>query len=249
MRIVSVIAFAAALVLVGTVKRGGQTETKAVVDKAVKALGSAEKLTKYQAVTVKGPGKFHSPAEIMFTHEGSMQVPDKFRFEFELDIQGNKVAEVFVLNGDKGWISVAGKTQAMPKDTLEAFRDYIYAIHLATLPVQLKAKGIELSSLGEVKVGERPAVGLLVRQKGRRDVSLFFDKEHGYPLKSEITAKDFENGQEIGHEFTFSAYRDFDGGKSYAKMAWKKDGKLYLEREITELKWSEGVADAVFAEP
>jgi hypothetical protein len=249
MRTVAISAFAAALVFAGVVRSGGQPETKAAVDKALRALGGEAKLAKYPAMTVKGPGKLLIPAELMFTHEGSVLGSDKFRYEFELDIQGNKIPEVFVLNGDKGWISIAGKTMVMPKDTVEAFRDVSYAVQLATLPTQLKSKGVELSALGELKVGDRQAVGLLVKQKDRRDVSLYFDKEHGYPLKAELTAKDIENGQEVTNEFLFGDYRDFDGIKSYSKMSWRKDGKAYMEREITEFKLHESLADTLFAQP
>jgi hypothetical protein len=80
-------------------------------------------------------------------------------------------------------------------------------------------------------------------------VSLFFAKETGLPDKSETVARDGLTGPEVSNEFLLSDSRQFDAVRSCAKLTWMKDGQLYLEQEITELKLHSNHADNVFAQP
>jgi hypothetical protein len=249
MRIVALTALVSALLLAVAVRSGAQAETNALVDKALKAMGNAEQLVKVRAATVKGSGKFHTPGDLMFTLESSMQRFDSYHIDMVFDINGNKVTQTIVLHGGKGWLKIGDNNSEMSQDQYEGFRDSLYAVQLATLPMALKDKSFKLSALGDINVADRPAAGLLVSRKDRRDVNLYFDKETGLPVKCETTAKDLFTAQEVSNEFLFSDYRPFDGVKSYSKLAWKKDGKLYLEQEITEVKLHERLADEVFAQP
>jgi hypothetical protein len=249
MRTVGLLSCVAAVWLAGPGVAGEQPAPKALLDRALKAMGADANALKCRAATGKGSGKFHVPVELSFTFDGSTQLFGRHRFDLQFDVNGNKVAQVVVVKGDKGWVNVAGKTTELPKDVREGLRDALYAIQLATLPMGLKGKEFKLSALGELPVKNRPAVGVLVSHQGRRDVSLFFDKETGLPVKSETTAKDVLTGQEVSNEFFLSDYRQFDGVRSYAKLTWMKDGKLYLEQEITELKLHSNHDDNVFAQP
>ena len=43
----------------------------------------------------------------------------------------------------------------------------------------VKDKGYELALIGEVKVEDKPAIGVRVSVKGQKDINLFFDKQSG----------------------------------------------------------------------
>ena len=56
-----------------------------------------------------------------------------------------------------------------------------------------------LAALGESKVGDRPALGVRISVKGRKDLRFFFDKESGLLVKSEHILDD-GNGKESRDE-------------------------------------------------
>jgi hypothetical protein len=237
------------LVFVQSVRADEQAELKAVVDKAVKALGGSEALNKFRAFTAKTKGTFFDPVEMPFTQDAQSVFPAQHRFDMNIDINGTKLTQLLVINGDKGWIHANNTTADMPKDMHAAFRDYTHALSLAMTPGLLSDKAFKLTSLGEVKVGERAAIGIQVSQKDRPDVSLYFDKENGLPLKCETRAKTLETGMEVSHEFLFSDYKETDGLKTYTKLTWKRDGKRYLEMEMTEIKPQEKLDETLFGKP
>jgi hypothetical protein len=231
------------------VQAGDQKELTALVDKAVKVMGGADKLAKLKIITCKSKGSLFVPNEIPITEEGWMQFPDKFRHDFELDINGVKIKQNLVIDGDKGWIKLTDKASPLTKAQKSAFRAYFYALRLATMPMELKDKGYKLSTVGEVKVGDRPAIGIQVMRKGFPDVNLFFDKEKSYPIKAEFTAIDYLSGQECVHEFLFKEYKEMDGLPVNTRMIWNKDGKKFADRELTDVKTVDSIDKGMFVEP
>jgi hypothetical protein len=226
-----------------------QAETKALVDKAVKAMGGEAKLAKTKAFTTKGKGTIFQPGEIPFTEETSWQPPEQYRADMEVTADNRKLKLVYVFNGDKGWIKTGERTADMPKEVRLGFVDYFYALRLGMNPLELNGDGVKLSPLGEIKIGERPAIGVQITRKAHKDVNLYFDNETGLPAKAEITTRNvFEDG-EVLHEFFFNDFKEFDGIQVYTKMSWQKDGKKYMERELTEFKAEEKLEEGVFGKP
>jgi hypothetical protein len=237
------------LVLAATSRGDERAEAKALVDKAMKAMGGEEKLAKAKAYTTRGKGTIFQPGEFAMTEETSWQPPGQYRADMEINADNGKLKLVYVFNGDKGWIKTGERTAEMPKEIRDGFTDYFYALRLGINPVELKAEGVKLSALGEVKIGERPAVGVQVARKAHKDVNLYFDKETGLPAKAEITTRNvFEDG-EVLHEFLFSEFKEYDGIKVYTKLLWNKDGKKYMERELAEFKVVDKLDDGLFGKP
>jgi hypothetical protein len=245
--------FAVCLVLSlsARVRADEQADMKALIDKAVKAMGREEKLARFKNATWKGKGSIKSgTGDFGFTEDSYMQPPSQYRFDLEIDANGQKIKEIVVINGDKGWIKIADMTADLNKDQVTAFKDYFYAMGLAINPTELRGKGLKLSPLGEVKIGDRTAIGVQAVQAGRRDVNVYFDKDNGLPLKSETIAKGvFDNDQEVTHEFFYSDYKEFEGAKAATKISWKRDGKPYVERELTEGKPEEKLDESLFGKP
>src|SRR5262249_50069490 len=74
-------------------------DARAVIDKAIKAMGSEEKLKKFQAVTWREKGIYYGGGgEDPYMGEYAVQWPGQFRME----IQG---VFTIVLDNDKGWVS------------------------------------------------------------------------------------------------------------------------------------------------
>jgi hypothetical protein len=231
------------------VRADDQADAKPVLDKAIKALGGEDKLAKLTAGTWKGKitGRDNG-MDVTLTTEGSWQGLDQYRIDGDAMIGGDSHKGVLVINGDKGWIlGKADAAQDAPKEVLGFVKDLFYSMRAPHLLSALKDKAFQLSPLGEVKVGNRPAVGLRVVHKDHKDLSLFFDKYDGLPVKSEIRLAD-PQGKEITVEYFYSDYKDYDGLKHCAKVVIKADGKEFA-MDLSEVKAEGKLDDSVFAKP
>lgn len=229
--------------------RADDAAARAVVDKAIKAHGGADTLAKFPASTAKFKGTFHGMGQgIPFTGETASHKGDRHRFEVTVEAGGQKFQLGHVFAADKGWVKANGETKEMDKDELTEAREEAHAAWVATL-APLKDKAFGLSLIGEVQVEGKPAVGVKVSHKDRRDVNLYFDKGTGLLVKTESRVKDESSGQEVTDEGFLSDYKDVQGTKQAMKLVVKRDGKLYVEGEVSELTLAESLDASVFAKP
>jgi outer membrane lipoprotein-sorting protein len=235
----------------GPLRADDDADMKALIAKAIKAHGGADNLAKYKAGTLKTKGKFHGMgAAVDYTGTINFQSPDRLRVEIEAEVMGQNFKFVQVINGDKGWIVLLDKVTPMSKEMIAEAHEQMSASAVTRL-LPLTGKDYNLSPLGEVKVGDRPAVGVRVEHKKHRDVSLYFDKETSLLLKSETRGKDLQRGDdaEFAGETLYGDYKKVDGVQVAHKQTVKRDGKLYVESETTEAQLAEKLEDGVFAKP
>jgi hypothetical protein len=234
------------VVLAGGAARGEDADAKAILAKAIKAHGGADVLNKFPAMSLKDKGKFYGMGEgIDFTAEVQFQAPDQER----LEIQADNFKFVQVVHGDKGWIAINGETKDMDKDQLAEAREEVYAANVGRL-APLTGADYKLSSLGEVKVEDRPAVGVRVEHKGHRDIGLFFDKESGLLVKMERRGKDLmAGGREYAQETIYRDFKKVEGRQVPCKIIVRREGKRYLEMETTEASPAEKLDASVFGKP
>ncbi len=226
-----------------------QAAVRTLLDKAIRAHGGEANLAKFKAVTAKLKGAFHGlPQAVAFSGELTIQGPEQQRIDLELDAFDQKIRVVHVLNGNKGWNRFGDDTEEMDKEELAEAKEQAYADWASTL-IPLKDKAFTLAPLGEIKIDKRPALGIKVSHKDRRDVSLYFDKETHLLVKIESRVKDDDTGAEVTEESFPSDYRDVQGTKQAMKFTIKRDGKLYMEGELSNIKLLEKVDDATFAKP
>src|SRR5437588_9873091 len=101
------------------VRAADDEDAKAILAKAIKALGGEEKLSKVKAATWKGKGKINlGGSENDFTSQTTVQGLDHVRSEFEGEIMGNKFKGATVLAGDKGWRKFGDMEMELDKDAL-----------------------------------------------------------------------------------------------------------------------------------
>src|SRR5947208_787371 len=78
--------------------RADDQDAKAILDKAIKAVGGAEKLGKVQAATWKAKGTItFNGNDNEFTSQATVQGLDHYRTEFDGEFNGNKFKGVTVL--------------------------------------------------------------------------------------------------------------------------------------------------------
>lgn len=238
------------LVLAIPVRAQDDAKVRAVVDRAIKAHGGLDNLTKMKANVSKSKGKVHLMGQaIDFTGETSVQLPDRFRNEIHSKFGNQEVTFIEVINGNKGWAKSGEMTGEMTKDMLIEAKEQMNAAGITQLAC-LTDKEYKLSPLGEVKVGDRPAIGVRVERKGYRDVSLYFDKDKDLLLKLETRGKDIlQGGQEFTSATLYSDYKKAGGIMVAYKVTLERDGKPFVEAENTEVKVSEKLDDSVFDKP
>jgi hypothetical protein len=223
---------------------------RTVIDKAVQAMGGQARLAKLRAATWKAHGTIHRGDQATaLTNENAAQLPDKFRFVMDLEASGNTVQMVLVMNQDRGWIQANGRTSDLPQDFHRSLMDCCYAFGLALMPQYLKEVDFQLSPLGELNINDRPAVGVCASRKGWSDVNVYFDKATSLPVKAETRIKEPDTQREVTAELAFSDYKAFDGIPSFTKMTWRWDGKLVLDRELSDVKRMEKLDPGDFARP
>jgi hypothetical protein len=225
-------------------------DARALVDQAIKAHGGADNVAKYRGSVTAFKGTFHGMGmELPMTGAISTSGPDRLKADIEVEAGGQKLKIVNVVDGDTGWTKVGDNTTEMDKDAVAEAREQMHAGWVASLAPLDAAKGYTLATTGEQLVGGKPALGVKVSAKDRRDVTLYFDKGTGLLVMYESRVKDEGSGQEVTEETFPSDYKEVQGTKQAVKFTTKRDGKLYMEGEATDHQLAEKLDAGVFAKP
>jgi hypothetical protein len=240
---------AVALVLYFAPPAPAQSEVKSILEKAVKAHGGADKINKVKCVQSKAKGRLELLGGVDFTQELSAKQTGKFKEVAEIDAMGQKIKVITVFDGSKGWISANGNNMEATDKILEEFKEAAYSMKVARLANLLDNKSVQLSSLGEIKVEDRPAVGVKIASKGHRDIDLYFDKESGLLVKVQSRKNDFQTMAEVDEERIIKEYQEVAGQKTARKVLINHDGKKFMELEVTDIKYPDDIDDSEFQKP
>lgn len=243
-------AASALLVLVNVGQSGEEKDLRAIVNKAIQFQGGEAKLAKFNAQTMKGTGKFYGLGEAVdISLDLTTQDDKQLRLGMDMTVMNLNLKIVVVVNGDKGWEKVNDDLKDMGADELAEQKEQMHSGYVISL-VPLKDKSYKLSALGEVKVGDQPAIGVRVSKKGHREVNLFFDKAKGNLVKSEYMIKDLKAGdKEMTQTNYYSEYKEFAGTKQPTKVMMERDGKKVMEAQMTEYQPLEKADKGTFDRP
>jgi hypothetical protein len=225
-----------------------QDEARKILAKAIEAQGGEEALNKYQAGTIKTKGHIEVLGGFDFTQEINFQLPNKVREELSFEINGQAIRTVVAYDGKKGAIEVNGKKIPDNDKITESLRDGVQLLEVGKL-VPLKGKAYELMTVGEAQVNGKPAVGIRASKKGQRDVTLYFDKETHLLAKLEQRTVDAQSGQEVDQERIFTEYQKVNGVPMPKRVIVNRDGKKFLEAEVTDFQQFEKLDDGMFTLP
>jgi outer membrane lipoprotein-sorting protein len=225
-------------------------DLKAVIRKSIEAHGGAKNLAKFKAVNSKIKGTIElMGASRAITGETSFQKPDKLKHVMNIDFNGKGIDIITVYNGKKMWVNVMGNTMEITDDKLlTSIREELQTEGAGGLVDFLKAP-YELNSVGEAKVKGKDAIGIRISKKGQRDFNLYFDKKTHLVVKSESRTYDANAGEEVSQEKFMLSYQDKDGMKVAKRLEILKDGKAFMDVEITEVQPLEKIDDATFTKP
>ncbi|HEY7155931.1 MAG TPA: hypothetical protein VH575_18350 [Gemmataceae bacterium] len=222
---------------------------RAIVERAVKAHGGAEALGRIKAERIKFKGRLvlgnHS---VPFTDETTVQPPKQYKHVVETNDGTDKHTIVQIVNGDKVHIAIDGRTMKADTTLLSEMRTGMELRRAQHLLPLLEDKSYRLAVLDEIKVNDRPAVGVRVTGRGRKELRLHFDKEYGLLVRAEF-ALDDGKGKQIRQHFFFGDYKDIGGFHRYTKVQVYRDGKQIMEAELLDAKNFDKIDESEFAKP
>ncbi len=236
------------LIAVPSVRADETADMRAIIDKAIRASGGEARVAKLRAVTWKTKVTAPTGGLPIYSDESSAQDLDQYRAEITAGEGGRVTNAILLINRKKGWFHTRGKTIDAPADFLAPRREILYFLRLPEMLLPLKAGESKLSPLGEVRIGERLAVGVLVERKGYTDLSVFFDKKTGLLVKTEARLK-LPDEREVIVVFLVSDYKDFDGLKHFTQFTLEVDGAKLFDAELSDIRALGELDDSVFAKP
>jgi hypothetical protein len=223
----------------------------ALVNKAIKAVGGEAKLKKLKSATMTMKGTFsENGMEITIATEVAVQDLDKYRLDATADVMGKTENVLLVVNGDKVWTKERNMVREAPKEEAVAVvKGDFHTLRLAQMLLPLKDKAYKLSSLGEVKVGDKPAVGVKAKRKGYADVDIYFDKKTHLPVKCKVLVEERKGQAAVPHEFLLSGVKKIGGFMHFTKIVVNRDGKKIVEFEVSAIRPEAKLKATLFDKP
>ncbi len=230
---------------------------RTVIEKAIKAHGGAEKLSRLKAVRSKAKGTIDAKAkgtidlgaDTPFTLETVWSWPDKLKNTITLEAGKRKYTRVETVAGDDSWVREDGKTVPMSAAKRDELRAQAHLHSLLRLTPLLRDPRYKLSALAETQIDGGLAAGVRVACPGERDVSLYFDVETGRLVKLALRRYDDLTRKEVLQEEYFRAYEDRDGLPTATKQIWHRDGKKEVEMTFSEVRYPQRIDADEFADP
>ena len=239
---------ASLVLLIGSSFAHAEDGAPAILDKAIKALGGQEQLSKVKAISLKAKGTINLMGDDNpFSVSVILQGLDHSKQEFEGEFGGNKIKGGSILDGNKGWRTFAGMTMELEGDELNEAKRTQYLQVMAMNPTILKGNGFKVASAPSEKVGDKTALGLKVTGPDGKTCTLYIDEASGLPVK--MVAKVKFQAEEFTQSTTYADYKDFQGIKKATKMESTRDGNKFQTQEVTEFKILDSVDPKTFAEP
>jgi hypothetical protein len=233
--------------LVGVADCGdGPDKARAIIDKAIQAQGGEAALAKLGMVRTKGKETAQGE-DLVAECEQTVHLPDRLKLFQAMEVSGQKLALTVVLDRDGGWLRQNDQTQDIPPDLLPMLKAELHARRLETL-IPLKGKEYQLSTLPEMKVNARAAVGVRVASKGHADVQLYFDKVSGLLVKR-AQSLEAPMGGKVLAEVLYSDYRETNKVKVPRKIVQFHDGKKVSEYLVSKVQLLDRIDEDEFKKP
>ena len=246
----TLIAFAILLLASSPALRAEEPDPKATITKAIKASGAKDD-GKPINMTWHDVGVIHAAGlKIDYTADFTFRAPDALRFDMTAEVMGQKIKLTSVITADKVWDAADGKVEEVAGEKKDHSLSMAYQLWVTSLSQLTRDKAFKLSSVVGKKVNDKPTHGVLVERKDKPVVTLYFDKESGLMVKSEMNVKDeFQGWKEVLEEVYYEEYKDVDGVKVFEKLRVVRDGKTFIESNMSGMKSPEKLDAKLFEKP
>lgn len=227
-----------------------QDDARALIERAIKAHGGAEALGRIRADKVKFKGTLVLQGHnTPFLAETTVQLPSKYKNVIEVNSGGDKHTIVHIVNGNDIYITLDGRALKPEPAQLAEIRSGMELERAKRLLPLLEDKSYQLAVVEDVEVSDRPAAGVRITGRGRKEMRLYFDKEYGLLVRAENRLDGGKGKEEIRQHFFFGDYKDIGGCKRPTKLRAYRDSKQIMEAELLDAKTLDKVDETEFAKP
>jgi hypothetical protein len=258
--VVSIAAIAVVLTAGGVSADG--PEARAVIEKAIQAIGGEKRLSALEGKVVQTTQKgklYHLSRGEDFTEKSIVQGLNHFQRQIEGRVggipskiegglAGNKAWRKFAIWTGSNWQQLKEPATRPEHDILAEHRQIAYLHWVPAVILPLKGKSFRVESTREERVGGKSAVALTVMAPDQKKFELFFDEKSGLPVKT-VARVVGAYGDEYTLETTILEYKSLDGIKWATRGETRRDGQKVTESEITEFKILDRVDPKTFAKP
>lgn len=223
---------------------------KDIIAKAIKAAGAKDdgkplNMSWKDTGTVQAGGM-----KIDYTADWYYRGPDALRLDLNAEVMGIKIKLTDVVNGDKVWEVLDGKVQEIDGDKKDYLKGEAYLLRVVGLTQLTHDKEFKLSTVVGKKVNDKPTAAVLVERADRPVITLYFDKETGLLVKSEMMVKDeFQGWKEVPDEAYYEDYKDIGGMKLFSKIRVVRDGKPFVDSSLSDVQTPEKLDPKLFEKP
>ncbi|MCS6850402.1 MAG: hypothetical protein NZ700_04450 [Gemmataceae bacterium] len=227
-----------------------QDDPGRLLAEAIRAIGVQGRLDQLAAEQLRTRGVLHTArGDVPFVGESIVQLPNQFRTVMQLEQAGRKNLVVHVVDGNKGWMSVDGRTVPLEGPLLAEALETMYAHRVHRLLPLVRERGFQFSMLGADRIGEQPVIGLRVASAGHRDIELYFDATSRLLVKSQRRVYSAALGREVAQEEFYGQYKDVGGLRRPTQVSIRHDGQPFMDVEMLDIKLTGRLPDKVFGKP
>ena len=237
-------------------------EAAAIIRRAIKAHGGEQNIAKLMTCQIQSEGTVQPfpdghPGKIVHTFKTEFTTkPGKFKVVtrvFETSSAGGlnvtlPLASVrSAFNGEEGQLLIDGKSQLLKDEALKEFKALAHDRQVCLLTPLLADKDYELTVLDEkAKVSGNAAIAVMVRRKGNKDITLYFDKETAGLVKAKRDFYHIGNKKEGELLTFFKDFRNVEGAIVPHRLVVYHDGKEYSQERIIRISVLRNAPDSWF---
>lgn len=251
----------AAMCLLAGTARADDAAARSIIDDAIRAHGGEAALAKWPVRIVKTEGIFHGYEKtpvFFFTCETTTHAANQIRtvLDGKINVPNGKpnpqqIRIVNALDHQRGWVRMAGDdnqstNEFSPAQLIEQQHNG-YLAWISTL-APLKHPEFTLTDAGEEKDGNQTMIGVRVSSRGRRDVTLFFDKESKLLVKT-MTRATAGTGVEGKVETNLRLHKPFQGVQCPTMFATYYNGRSLISHWVRDCILAEKPAPGTFDKP
>jgi zinc protease len=223
---------------------GSLAAGKAVLAKAQKAAGGAEKLAALKDVTITSKAQLSGPM-------GSMSVEQKIRIVYPSTMRQENVLpfgkiEVFT-DGKAGWMKTPQGQMPIPGPQLQQARGEIFRF-TETLLLSDRLEGRTVNFVRKDKVGDREAEVIEISSADGNQVSVFVDAATGQILKKQYQGMAMA-GPASKVEELYEDFREVAGVRAPFQTVVYQNEKKFAEMVYAEIQYNTGLTAEELAKP
>lgn len=227
---------------------GEKEDALALLDKAVKAHGGETRMARTTRFKRQGVGTLTVINKAMpFDDQIIADLPDKLHFTVTAGEPGNRATIDIRINKNQGWQTNGSAVTELPDPRVKEMLEEARVLQvMALVPLKMDSEN-QLSLLGEIKVNDMPAVGILVKKKDHPDLKMYFDKKTNLLVKIQRHAK--EGGVDVDKEYIYSDHKEIGGAYVPHKLVEMINGKKFTDITVDSFKALPDIEDSEFKKP